>query len=67
MTFRPPADSLTNAKAPIYIHSQICISRFLLEKVELKCHSGSKDSPRGLVRSRDKASSQPGGELQQRA
>ncbi|GFV99449.1 hypothetical protein TNCV_1514191 [Trichonephila clavipes] len=50
MTFRPPADLLANAQAPIYIHSLIYILRFLLEKVGLKCHSDPKDSPRGLVR-----------------
>ncbi|GFU67136.1 hypothetical protein TNCV_3675501 [Trichonephila clavipes] len=53
----PPADYFANAKAPVYIHSPICISRFLLEKVGLKCHSGPKDSPRGLVRRRDKTPS----------
>ncbi|GFX31737.1 hypothetical protein TNCV_170701 [Trichonephila clavipes] len=37
----------------IYNHSPICMSRFLLEKVGLKCHSGPKDSPRGFEKRRD--------------
>ncbi|GFU91640.1 hypothetical protein TNCV_2544021 [Trichonephila clavipes] len=58
MTLRPPADLLANAKAPLYIYFLIYTSRFLLEKVGLKCPSGPKDSPRGLVKRRDKAPSQ---------
>ncbi|GFT93614.1 hypothetical protein TNCV_677491 [Trichonephila clavipes] len=54
----PASRRLTHECKSSKAHSLICISRFLLEKGGLKCQSGPKDSPRGLVRRRDKAPSQ---------